>query len=51
MKSLGCDMVEIVRLRLVAAYLYAIRDQDAATTELTATFVRKWGNWAKSYRF
>jgi len=51
MKSLGCDVVEIVRLRLVASCLYVILDQDAAMSELTATFVRKWGNWAKSYRF
>ena len=51
MKSLGCDSVEIVRLRLVTSCLYVILDQDMAMTELTATFVRKWGNWAKSYRF
>jgi len=51
MKSLGCDDVEIVRLRLVTSCLYVILDQDTAMTALTATFVRKWGNWAKSYRF
>jgi hypothetical protein len=50
MKSLGCDDVEIVRLRLVTSCLYVILDQDTAMTALTATFVRKWGNWAKSYR-
>lgn len=51
MKSLGCDVVEIVRLRLVASCLYVILDQDETTAEATATFVRKWGSWAKSYRF
>jgi hypothetical protein len=50
-KSTGCDVVEIVRLRLVASCLYAILDQDEATAEATASFVKKWGNWAKSYRF
>lgn len=51
MKSIGCDMVEIVRLRLVASYLLVILDQDAVMSEATATFVRKWGDWVKSYRF
>jgi hypothetical protein len=51
MKSLGFDMVEIVRLRLVTSRLYVILDQDAAMAELTATFVRKWGDLARSYRF
>jgi hypothetical protein len=51
MKSLGCDVVEVVRLRLVTSCLYVILDQDTAMMELAATFVRKWGNLAKSYRF
>lgn len=51
MKSLGCDLVEIVRLRLVASCLYVILDQDETMAEATATFVRRWGSWAKSYRF
>jgi hypothetical protein len=51
MKSIGCDLVEIVRLRLVTSCLYVMLDQDTVTSELTATFVRKWGNLAKSYRF
>jgi hypothetical protein len=51
MKSIGFDTVEIIRLRLVTSCLYVILDQDTAMTELTASFVRKWGNWAKSYRF
>ena len=51
MKSLGCDAVEIVRLRLATSCLYVILDQDAATVELARTFVRKWGNLATSYRF
>jgi hypothetical protein len=51
MKSLGCDIVEIVRLRLVKSYLYVILDPDPATAGLASTFVRKWGNLAKLYRF
>jgi len=51
MKSLGCNFVEIVRLRLVTSCLYVILDHDTAMAELIATFVRKWGNWVKSYRF
>ena len=51
MKSLGCEFVEIVRLRLVASYLFVILDQDQGISEATATFVRRWGNWVKSYRF
>jgi hypothetical protein len=51
MKSLGFNKVEIVRLRLVTSRLYVILDHDAAMTELTATFVRKWGDLARSYRF
>ena len=51
MKSLGCDVVEIVRLRLVTSCLYVILDHDTVMSELTAAFVRKWGDWAKSYRF
>jgi hypothetical protein len=51
MKSLGFNVVEIVRLRLVTSRLYVLLDQDAAMAELTATFIRKWGNIARSYRF
>jgi hypothetical protein len=51
MKSLGCDVVEILRLSLTTSCLYVILDQDAAMTELAATFVRKWGDLARSYRF
>jgi len=51
MKSLGCDGVQIVRLRLVTSCLYVIVDHDKAMTELTATFVRRWGSSAKSYHF
>jgi hypothetical protein len=51
MKSLGCDVVEVVRLRLVKSYLYVILDEDTEMAELVATFVRKWGNVAKSYRY
>ena len=47
---LGCDPVEIIRLRLFSSHLYVIADHDAAMTELIATFARKWGNRAKIYR-
>jgi hypothetical protein len=50
MRSLGCDPVEIIRLRLVTSSFYVVADHDPAMTELIATFVRKWGNWIKSYR-
>jgi hypothetical protein len=49
MRSLGCNPVEIIRLRLVTSRFYVIADHDAATTELIATFVRKWGDRIKSY--
>jgi hypothetical protein len=49
MRSLGCDPVEIIRLRLVTSRFYVIADHDAAITELIATFVRKWGDRVKSY--
>jgi hypothetical protein len=49
MRSLGCNPVEIVRLRLVTSRFYVIADHDAATTDLIATFVRKWGDRIKSY--
>ena len=51
MKSLGFDMVEIVRLRLAASYFLIILDQDEAMADVTATFIRKWGDRVKSYRF
>jgi hypothetical protein len=51
MKSLGFDQVEIVRLRLSASYLLIILDQDERMAEATETFIRKWGNWVKSYSF
>jgi hypothetical protein len=51
MKSLGCDTVEIVRLRLLTSRLYIILDSDQEMAERTATFVRKWGSLAKSYQF
>lgn len=51
MKSLGCDIVQMVRLRLGTSCLYVILDPDEAMIELTATFVRRWGNLAQSYRF
>jgi hypothetical protein len=50
MRSLGCDPVEVIRLRLVTSRYYVILDHDQAMTELIAAFVRKWGNWVKSYR-
>jgi hypothetical protein len=50
MRSLGCDPVEIIRLRLVTSHLYIIADHDPAMTELIAKFVRKWGNRVKSYK-
>ena len=50
MRAIGCDPIEIIRLRLVASRFYVIVDHDSAMTELIATFVRKWGNWVKSYR-
>jgi hypothetical protein len=49
MRSLGCDPVEIVRLRLVTSCFYVVVDHDSAMTERIATFVRKWGNRSKSY--
>lgn len=51
MKSLGCDIVEIVRLRLVTSRLYVIVDRDQEMADLIATFVRRWGSLAKSYQF
>ncbi|HKD31721.1 MAG TPA: hypothetical protein VKC66_38175 [Xanthobacteraceae bacterium] len=51
MKSLGCDIVEIVRLRLVTSCLYVIVDPDSTMTELAATFVRRWGSLARFYQF
>jgi hypothetical protein len=51
MKSLGCEIVEIVRLRLVTSCLYVIVDHDTTMTELAATFVRRWGALARSYQF
>jgi hypothetical protein len=50
MRSLGCDPVEIIRLRLVTSRLYVIVDHDSAMSDLIATFVRKWGHRVKSYR-
>jgi hypothetical protein len=50
MRSLGCDPVEIIRLRLVTSRLYVITDHDSAMSELIAAFARKWGNRVKSYR-
>jgi len=50
-KSLGFDLVEIIRLRLVASHLFVILDQDETMSEATATFVRRWGDWVRSYRF
>ncbi len=49
MRSLGCDPVEIVRLRLVTSHFYIIADHDAAMTELIAAFARKWGDRIRSY--
>ena len=49
MRSLGCDPVEIVRLRLVTSRFYVIADHDSAMTELIATFVRRWGDRIKAY--
>ena len=51
MKSLGFEVVEVVRLRLAASYFLIILDQDEAMAEITATFIRKWGDRVKSYRF
>jgi hypothetical protein len=51
MRSLGCDPVEVFRFRLVASRFYVISDHDPAMSDLMAAFVKKWGNWVKSYRF
>ena len=50
MRSLGCDPVEIIRLRLGTSRFYVIADHDSAIAELIATFARKWGNRVKSYK-
>jgi hypothetical protein len=49
MRSLGCDPVEIIRLRLVTSRFYVIADHDSAMTELIATFAKKWGDRIRSY--
>jgi hypothetical protein len=49
MRSLGCDPIEIIRLRLVTSRFYVIADHDGAMTDLIAAFVRKWGDRVKSY--
>jgi hypothetical protein len=49
MRSLGCNPVEIIRLRLVTSRFYIVVDHDSAMAELIATFVRKWGDRVKSY--
>ena len=51
MRSLGCDRVEIVRFRLGMSHFYVISDHDDAMSDLIAVFVKKWGDWVKSYRF
>jgi hypothetical protein len=50
MRSLGCDPVEIIRVRLGTSRLYVIADHDSAMRELVARFVRKWGDRTKAYR-
>ena len=50
MRSLGCDPVEIIRLRLMTSRLYVIADHDSAMSDHLATFVRQWGDRAKSYK-
>jgi hypothetical protein len=49
MRSLGCDPVEIIRLRLVAPRFYVIADHDPVMSERIKTFVRKRGDRTKSY--
>ena len=49
MRSLGCDPVEIIRLRLVTSRLYIVADHDPGMADLIATFVRKWGDRTRSY--
>jgi hypothetical protein len=49
MRSLGCDPVEVLRLRLVTSRFYVIVDHDVAMTDMIAIFVRKWGDRVKSY--
>ena len=51
MRSLGCEPVEIVRFRLGMSRFYVISDHDDAMSDLIAVFVKKWGDWVKSYRF
>jgi hypothetical protein len=49
MRSIGCDPVEVIRLRLVTSRFYVVADHDAAMTALIGTFVKKWGDRVKSY--
>lgn len=49
MRALGCDPVEIIRLRLVTSRFYIIADHDPAMAELIEAFARKWGDRARSY--
>lgn len=49
MRSLGCNPIEIVRLRLVTSRFYVITDHDPAMVEMIEAFVRKWGDRVKSY--
>ena len=49
MRSLGCEPVEIIRLRLVTSRFYIIADHDSALSESIAIFARKWGDRIRSY--
>jgi len=50
MRSLGCDPIEIIRLRLGTSRLYVIASHDSVMAELVATFARKSGNRAQHYK-
>jgi hypothetical protein len=50
LRSLHCERIELIRLRLGIARFYVVADHDEAMSERIAAFAKKWGSLVKIYR-
>jgi hypothetical protein len=50
LRSLHCERIELIRLRLGFSRFYVVADHGEAMSERIATFAKKWGSLVKTYR-
>jgi hypothetical protein len=50
LRSLHCERIELIRLRLGFSRFYVVADHDEEMSKRIAAFAKKWGSLVKTYR-